>query len=461
MIVRFFKTGLSHGEGPVHYLFSEKDHAGHERGRAPELLEGNPQLTIDLINGITRKYKYASGCLAFRANECPSGAELLGILDRFKSVVAPGLSSDQFNSLFVLHRDSPDSKTGQAGFHVHFVLPMTLLGGKTPSGKSLAGKRWNPHPPGQQTIETFARFTEVINHEHGWRQVVERPLRVNVDSFWRKAKQASHSQKPELLQKELGKAIRSGTIRDRGELILFMDQTLGLTITRVSVSTISVKFPGSVKALKLRGPMFEATTDYATLRDASRHTQGTEHLSVPDYLHTRTRLEALLIERAAVLVGDRKTNYANTTTRKERVYGRLEKRFRRGDEHHPNDGWKPSLPFPAGGMERNLFPSGGEQWRHGYGRGSEAGIAGEQEAQNRVQYARHASGGPSEGSGRRRVTGQRAQTFGLTIEQKIRELGMQLNECELGSVEASSIMEQLNVLKGERERIAYGPRMRR
>ena len=461
MIVRFFKTGLSRGEGPVHYLFSPKDHAGNERGHAPELLSGNPQLTIDLINGITRKYKYASGCLAFRANECPSRAELLDILDRFKSVVAPGLSSDQFNSLFVLHRDTPDSKTDQAGFHVHFVLPMTLLGGKTPSGKSLAGKRWNPHPPGQQTIETFARFTEVVNHEHSWAQVVERPMRVNVDSFWRKAKQSSHSQKAELLQKELGKAIKSGMVNDRHSLIQFMDQSLGLTITRVAVSTISVKFPGSAKAMKLRGPMFEADTDYATLRDASRQTQGTEHLSIPDYLHTKTRLEALLIERAAVLIGDRKISYANTTTRKERVYGRHEKRFRRGDDHHPNDGWKPSLPFPKGGMERNLFPSGGEQWRHGDGRRSAPGDAGQQEAQIRAQSVGHARGSPFEGSGRRGGTGKLGQTFGLTIEQKIRELGMQLNDCELGSAEAGSIMEQLNILKGERERLSHAPKPKR
>lgn len=110
----------------------------------PELLEGSPALTISVINGIQRKYKYASGCLAFRSAEQPTRAELLRILDQFKKVVAPGLEADQFNALFVLHREQRDKATGLEGFHVHFVLPMTMLGGQNSKGKSLAGKRWNP-----------------------------------------------------------------------------------------------------------------------------------------------------------------------------------------------------------------------------------------------------------------------------------------------------------------------------
>jgi hypothetical protein len=99
VILRFFNTGTGNGEAPVKYLLSTHSHDGQERANKPELLEGSPALTISVINGIQRKYKYASGCLAFRSTEQPTRAELLRILDQFKKVVAPGLEADQFNAL--------------------------------------------------------------------------------------------------------------------------------------------------------------------------------------------------------------------------------------------------------------------------------------------------------------------------------------------------------------------------
>ena len=51
MIVRFFNTGTGNGEAPVKYLLSAHSHDGEERAHKPELLEGSPALTIELING--------------------------------------------------------------------------------------------------------------------------------------------------------------------------------------------------------------------------------------------------------------------------------------------------------------------------------------------------------------------------------------------------------------------------
>ena len=127
MIVRFFKTGISRGEAPINYLLGNTNHEGVQRSEAPVVLEGIPELTVDLINGIQRKFKYSSGCLAFRPDEQPTREELHNILGKFKSVVAPSLSADSINSLFVLHHDPPDKKTGLAGFHIHFILPMVRV----------------------------------------------------------------------------------------------------------------------------------------------------------------------------------------------------------------------------------------------------------------------------------------------------------------------------------------------
>ena len=463
MIVRFFNTGTSNGESPVGYLLRMRDHQGNLRPAAPELLAGSPQLTIDLINGICRKHKYSSGCLAFRAEEQPTRAELFKIIDRFKAVVAPGLSEDQFNSLFVIHQEAPDRKTGVSGFHVHFVLPMTLLGGKTASGKDMTGKRWNPHPPGARTIETMALFTKVINHEHGWKPVQEKPMRVSVDSFWRKADRSNQQQKAELLRQEISRAVQSGELNSRQDLLMYLDETLGLTVTRSTATSVSVKFPGSAKAVRLKGPLFEDCSDYVLLCKTQSANQGTERLSVPEYEQARQRLEHLLNARAKELQGLPTTRKPHkTTTRKERVYGKRYQEGLRGDQASRQElGRLSGLLVPASSLERNLLQAGAGQWRDENVRSHPPGHAGPQETSKLVHHVDHASERRAGSTGGRWRSGGPITAPSGDIDQKIWSLAVQLNDCEVGSYESAAILAQLNVLQGERERIARSPKPKR
>lgn len=456
MIVRFFKTGQSNGEAPVHYLLRLRDHAGELRAEQPEVLEGNPRLTIDLINGITRQHKYASGCLAFRAGEQPSKTELINIIDQFKAVVAPGLATDQFNSLFVLHREPPDPKTGQSGFHVHFVMPMTILAGTTANGKDMTGRRWNPHPPGKKTIETMALFTKMVNHEQGWSQVTERPGRVSVDSFWLKAGNTSNAEKAELLRKELNKGIRSGQINSRDELCTYMDQLLGLAITRTGADYVSVKFPSSAKAVRLKGAMFDSKTDYATLRVAMTHRTGTEMLSVPQYEHATERLNALRSERAQNLSGHRPASQP-TTKPKENKNGRNQKGLSQFDSRGAQSRGGNSVSVTAHGLERNMFPKGGTKRGYANDGDSAQGAHRPQKVDVPSQHSGNASHGHS-GRQRGQLGWLPTPTYGQTINEQIRELGMQLLECEPWSAQAATIMAHINALVGQREQLPKGPK---
>lgn len=460
MIVRFFKTGQSNGEAPVKYLLRQHDHAGELRPEPPEILEGNPSLTIALINGISRQHKYASGCLAFRPGEQPSKDELRAIIDQFKAVVAPSLEPDQFNSLFVLHREPPDQKTGLSGFHVHFVMPMTILAGVTATGKDLTGRRWNPHPPGKRTIETMSLFTSVTNHEHGWAQVTEKPMRVGVDSFWRKAGNTGNSKAAELLRQELNKAIRNGQINSRDELCCYMDQLLGLTITRIGATYVSVKFPNAAKAVRLKGAMFESQSDYASLRAAMTQSHRAEKLSGPEYQQAKARLADLLKARADELAGNPYTRNPTTITTKENIYGSDKKRPRPSHDRRAEPRRSNALSKPASGMERNLlYPSAG-QWRHSHGGGHQEGDGGSQKVAEPNQHALHPSGGNSEPRGGRRVGWFPPKNYGQTINEQIRKLGMQLMECEPWSLEAAAIMAHINALVGQREQLPKGPKYR-
>ena len=307
MIVRFFNTGTSNGESAVRYLMRDTDHAGNTRPEAPEVLEGSPEETLAIINSIGRKHKFASGCLAFRPEEKPNKAELFNILDQFKAVVAPGLPPEQFNALFVLHHEAPDPKTGQSGFHVHFLLPMTLLGGVNTKGKRLAGKRWNPHPPGKQTIDVMSLFTQITNHEQGWQPVQEKPTRVGMDSLWRKATHLDQKRKIEILHTEVLKAIKGEQVHNRQELMTFMEDELGLTVTRASETTVSVKFPGTHKAVRLRGAAYEYSTDYKQITSQSK-ADGEQH----NIDQAKDRLAELLRQRAQHI-----TDTPTTTTKRK------------------------------------------------------------------------------------------------------------------------------------------------
>ena len=461
MIVRFFKTGTSNGEAPVRYLLSTKDHTGQEREHRPEVLEGSPALTIDLINGIDRKYKYASGCLAFRSTEQPTRSELLGIIDQFKKVVAPGLEADQFNALFVLHREAEDKKTGQAGFHVHFVLPMTILGGKNSQGKDLAGKRWNPHPPGKQTIEVMSLFTQITNHENGWKQVQERPKRLGINSMWRKADQFTQKQKAELLHKEVLRAVHAAEISSRPELLAFMEDKLGLTVTRAGDQSVSVKFPGTPKAIRLRGAVYEAQTDFQALRH-QRH-EGSPVMTGEDYRGAKLRLSLLLDERA------QHTTNTNITTRRRDVYGkRGQKILRTGtgstDRRTGGAPWREAQHLKRkNSLERDLLQTGRGQWLDPHGGGHQKtvqGLWGPAGQPPETSGKSHPAGGIASQSRARRGQSIPTINHAADLDEQIRSLGVLLNDFPLDSLEATAITDQINVLRGEKGRLPKGPRMK-
>lgn len=286
MIVRVFRSGTSRGEAPVHYLLSSKDHAGQPRAVPPEVLAGHPATTISVINAITRKHRYVSGVLAFRDGEVPTRAQMHEVIGQFKRAVAPGLKDEQFNSLFVLHRDKGNTE-------IHFVVPMVEFA----SGR---GKRLNVHPPGPRNLALYEAFTAVTNHRLDYAQVSADPLRVAVSPTDRKvASSKGKHRNAHLLQQEIVRAVQAGQVNNRNELVQWLDNNLGVTVTRQGRDYLSVKMPGAQKAMRLKGPLFQADTDYRSLALLKSGKAGTVMLTVPEYQQALDRLDTLVAERRA------------------------------------------------------------------------------------------------------------------------------------------------------------------
>lgn len=250
MIVRVFSTGTSKGESPVNYLLSAKDHTGKARAVAPEVLAGRPSTTIAVINSIARKYRYVSGAIAFRDSEHPTREQLHQVIQCFKDTMLPGLKAEQYNALFVLHQDKGNTE-------VHFIVPMVEL---------TTGRRLNIHPPGEENIRLYERFTQQMNHLLGNEQVQADPLKLALSDFERKTPAGQKDRADKLyLHKRLTRAIRAGQVRNRDHLCEFLHEHYGVEVTRKGEDYISLRFPGQQKAKRFRGPLYERSADYRKL----------------------------------------------------------------------------------------------------------------------------------------------------------------------------------------------------
>ena len=285
MIVRVFNSGRSNGESPVNYLMSDNDHTGKPRAVKPEVLEGHPATTISVINSIERKHKYVSGVIAFRPEEKPSRDQLKEVIKSFKSAVLPGLGADQFNSLFVLHRD-------KTNVEVHFIVPSVAF------ISSARSPRLNIHPPGPRNMALYNCYVKVTNHRLGYNQVVENPVRAALASADRKNPHAIDKRRnTRALTAEIALGLEEGKFRNRHELCAWLHDSLDVEVTRQGDDYISVRLPGASKATRLKGPLFKRDADYRSLQAKSGDPAPVK-LTGAEFAKAKSTLATLVQERA-------------------------------------------------------------------------------------------------------------------------------------------------------------------
>lgn len=284
MIVRVFSSGTGSGHGPVNYLLNNKDHTGATRKVLPKVIEGNPNTTIEIINSISRDWKYVSGVIAFRDNEKPTQEQILKVIDKFKQTFLAGLSTNQFNALFVLHRDKNNDE-------IHFVVPMVEL---------TTGKRLNIHPPGQKNLDLHQTFSSVLNQELGFAQIVPDPLKIALPSHKLKSPEfKADNRKNTLLQTHIKQAIVSGKVQNRNQLCNYLENDLGVHVHRQGKDYISIRLPGDQKNRRLKGLLFEENANYRDMLEASRKSKVPVKLTDTEYQEQKAKLNELTNERAA------------------------------------------------------------------------------------------------------------------------------------------------------------------
>ncbi|MBX9676718.1 MAG: relaxase/mobilization nuclease domain-containing protein [Methylotenera sp.] len=295
MLSKIFDSGTSNGQSPINYLLGSTDHTGKIRSVKPEVISGDPSTTIDLINMVQRKYKYTSGVLAFRSDENPTEKEQKEIINAFRKSFMPALDSDNFNDLWVAHRD-------KGNLELHFIVVREEL--KT-------GKDLNISPPGKRKTEHFNSFVRVVNQRYGWDQLNADPLKIALTAFETnvhiKDVKTSNVHIKEVkkskviknyLSEKLHKNILNGKIADRTQLIDYLKQH-NIEITRVGENYLSIKMPNVQRARRLKGPMFEAGANYDDLIKQHHASKIPTKLTDVEYKEVKDKLQGFIADRTA------------------------------------------------------------------------------------------------------------------------------------------------------------------
>lgn len=157
-----------------------------------------------------------------------------------------------------------------------------------------------------------------MNHAMGYNQVTPDPLKVALSAFEAKSKAGKQSRRVKtLLAKELHTHIVTGKIADRDELITHLEDNYG-EVTRVGKDYISIRLPGSAKAKRLMGPLFQDGADYQQLVAQHKKAQHPQKLTPEEYTQAKSTLERLTFERAVDFAKryKKKTTFKRTISRK-------------------------------------------------------------------------------------------------------------------------------------------------
>lgn len=252
MIVKFFNRGKGGGASPINYLL------GKDRQRmGATLLRGNPDETAAIIDGSPYAKKYTSGVLSFEESDIPHELKIR-LMDGFEECLFAGLDRDQYNCLWVEHRD-------KGRLELNFVIPNIEL---------LSGKRLQPyfHRADHKRVDAWRTMQ---NLQFGFSDP-DAPEKRRILTFAQDLPKSAREIQAAITDSLMNLAL-AGQIRDRADVVQVLENA-GFKISRMTDNSISLENPEQGKRnIRLKGTFYEAnfrfsetiSTDYRAR--AERH----------------------------------------------------------------------------------------------------------------------------------------------------------------------------------------------
>lgn len=254
MIVDFFRHGTGLSKGCLNYLLGEDQKREHA-----QVLNGDVGLTAQLIDSSPFTKKYTSGCLSFYEHDL-SKQDKKKIMRDFEACLFPGLEQDQYQILWVEHRDKfnqdkvdlnklpTDEKEldQKRRLELNFVIPNVELS---------TGKRLQPFyaPVDLDRVDLFKKITNKKYRlydpdapEHRQLFIDKKNLPSNVKDF--------KSQ----LHDRIYRAVAEGDIADRQTLVQWLESH-HIRVTRQVKQSISIENPfnDAKRPIRLEGEIYE------------------------------------------------------------------------------------------------------------------------------------------------------------------------------------------------------------
>jgi len=232
MLVKIHSRGGGGGSGPTGYLMSSHDHAGKERSVAPVVLRGNVTHTRELIDSLSFSRRYTSGCLSFSEPNLPQ-AQKEEIMSRFEACLFPSMEKDQYQTLWIEHRD-------KGRLELNFVIPNVELA---------SGKRLQPYWDKADRLRVDS-----------WQTLINDKLSLSDPHDPERARAFTIPSNLPKRRIEAVKVITEGLLtlepQNRSEVITALNEG-GFNVVRETKKSISIADPEGGRNLRLSGGIYD------------------------------------------------------------------------------------------------------------------------------------------------------------------------------------------------------------
>ena len=231
MIVKFHKRGSGRGQGVTQYLLGRN---GDREGAT--LLRGSPAITTALMDNCRFAQRYTSGVLSFAEGDEPDQAARDRIMDTFEHTLLTGLERNQYDILWVEHRD-------KGRLELNFVIPNIEL---------QTGKRLQPYydPADRRRVNAWATL---VRAEYGLADPNE-PERRRAMTLPRDLP-SDKSEAAKQITGHLVELVAAGVIENRAMLVAVLEES-GFEVTRTVKNSISIKADNG-QPIRLKGGIYE------------------------------------------------------------------------------------------------------------------------------------------------------------------------------------------------------------
>lgn len=289
MHIKWLPHGTGDAKRAVAYVLADRDHLGRMRERV-RVLRGNPEVVAQVANSLAFKHRYSSGVIAWSPDDAPTGEQVAEVLDQLEELMFAGLDPDCRCWTAVEHIEDDGS------IHLHVLVARVDL---------RTSRSFNPAPPGWQ--QSFDALRDSFNWRYGWARpddptrarLVQPGHQAFLDAHALKQGLAKSATAKEKITEWLMQMVRDGAVTDRAGVRQALAK-IG-EITREGKDYISVKPPGYDKALRLKGALYAAHFDGASLVARADGEPSSEHRAIdPEAAAVaRAELDRAIARRAA------------------------------------------------------------------------------------------------------------------------------------------------------------------